>query len=296
MRLVSETAAIVYRALNKFSTELEPDGPWRWRCAVQNGTRLPIAASLEDDFLHLACRPDSIRQSACALERALLGNNTLAGGVKLALNVSSGSLHLHTDIVILEEKQLLDRLRWALDGFHDGHRLLKSTASRGSRAVAQAAASGTGLGELLREISWPSTERGPNDFSADLAADSAPPASIRMSESGVVLGVELVRANAMADAARKALAVFLLTTSSTLRLVRAYATEVDGGFAFGVQVNLPAAPASEEIDHALAALSIAHRMCARETNVLLNDAVARFYLTARDIPTTNDYQSEQEEN
>ena len=38
----------------------------------------------------------------------------------------------------------------------------------------------------------------------------------------MVLELELVRANAMADAARKALAVFLLTASSALRLVRAY--------------------------------------------------------------------------
>ena len=85
MRLTNEAAAIAFRALNKCSSELEPDGPWRWRCAIQNGTRLPIAASLQEGFLHLACRPDTSRDATCTPEHALLGNNTLPGGVKLAM-------------------------------------------------------------------------------------------------------------------------------------------------------------------------------------------------------------------
>lgn len=226
-----------------------------------------------------------------------MGNSTLSGGVKLALNSTSSGLHLRTEIAVLEEKQLLDRLEWALEGFHHGVGLLKSldSDSRGERKPARDAAdSGINLGELLRESSWSCAERGANNFSAKLGAESAPPARIRMTENGLDLSVELVRSNAAAEVSRQALAVFLLTIGSALRLARGYATVADGQHSFGFQVSLPAAPATEEIDHGLAALSIAHRMCARETNVLLNDAAARCYLAARDFPTTNKLQHEEE--
>jgi hypothetical protein len=150
------------------------------------------------------------------------------------------------------------------------------------------------LGELLREISWPCKQRGPNEFSTELDSNSAPPARIRMTKDGLDLRVELVRSNETAEASRQALAVFLLMMSGSLRMARAYAAAAEGQQSFGFQVWLPAAPASEEIDHALGALSIAHRICARETSVLLSEAAARCYLAARDLSTTNELQHEEE--
>ncbi|MGA7342137.1 MAG: hypothetical protein WBE72_03265 [Terracidiphilus sp.] len=293
MRLANENAATAFRVLNKCCEELKPEGPWRWRCAAQNGTRLPIAASLEEGFLHLACRAEGFRKPACTLEHIVLGNSMLAGGAKLALSGRSCRLHLTADIAMLEEEQVLNRLRLALDGFHDGHRLLKSPASCLSRAARQTTEPGAGLGELLRETAWTFTERGANDFSAELDAHSAPPARIRISD-GVVLSLELVRSMATSETSRRALALFLLTATGALRLARAYAEEVESGLAFGIEVHLPTAPAVEEIDHALAALSIARRVCARETNVLLNEAAARRYLAARNLSNTNAPQSEKE--
>jgi hypothetical protein len=114
-----------------------------------------------------------------------------------------------------------------------------------------------------------------------------------MTENGLELSVELVRANAAAEMSRQALAVFLLTVSGALRMARGYAMAADGQESYGFQVCLPAAPAAEEIDHALAALSIAYRMCAREADVLLNDAAARCYLAARES-STNPHQHEEE--
>lgn len=294
MKLANEGAEIASRVLVKCSDEVTPAGPWRWLCAVQNGTRLPITATHDDGFLHLAYRPEEAHEGACTLEDALLGNNLLAGGVKLARDDSSGALHLHADIVVIEEKQLLDRFWRALDGFHDGCQLLKSPTSRLNYAFAELADCGAGLGELLRETSWASTERGPNDFSVELDQGSAAKARIRMRKSGVVLSLELIRANALAEVNRRALAEFLLTASSGLRMVRACAAELDGGWSFGMQVSLPSMPAAEEIDHGLAALSLAYRMCARETSVLLDDAAARCYLAARDTSTTNDHEEEKE--
>jgi len=293
MRLANEAAAIAFRVLNKRTDELSPTGAWRWSCSVQNGTRLSIAASLEEGFLNLTCRPEGTRKSACTLEQALSGNRMLSGGVKVALREANRDLHLATDIVIIEEKQLLDRFDRALEGFHDGYRLFRAPASLIDCKAAKTDPE-VDLGELLREASWPFTERGPNDFSAELDADSAPPARIRNTENGVELNSELVRTNSTAEISRRALTLFLLTATSTLRLVRACSEETEGGFVFGIQVNIPGAPAFEEIDHALAALSIAHRICARETTVLLNEATARCYLAARNLSTTNNHHAEQE--
>jgi hypothetical protein len=297
MRFANEAAATVFRVLDKCSCELSPDGPWRWKGAVQNGTRLPISASFDEGFLQLASRPGMIRKSANALERALLGNGEMTGGVRLALDGASGALHLRSDILLLDETQLLDRFHWALDGFHHGAHLLKSldSDSRYKRAeIRRTTASGINLAELLRETKWTTAERGPNDYSVELDAASAPPATIRLTESGVVASVELVRSEMSAENTRRALAVFLLTTSSVLRMARAYAVKTDEQMCCGFQVGLPHAPAAEEIDDALAALSVAHRNCARETSVLLNDLAARRYLSAREYSTTEDHQPEKE--
>ncbi len=293
MKLANESAEMTSRVLRKCADEIEPAGPWRWMCAVQNGTRLQVAARFEEGFLSLACLPDEIRTGTCGLEDALLGNGTLAGGVKLAFDYSSGRLRLQTDIAVLDEKQLADRLWWAINGFHDGCRLLQAPASGFDHSVSETTESGDALGELLRETSWASAERAPNDYSIELDHDIPARARIRMSKTGVVSSLELVRAKVMAETNRQALAVFLLSATGALRLVRAYAEESDAGWCFGMQVGLPPSPAVEEIDHALAALTAAHRMCARETSVLLDDSAARRYLAARDPSTINNEQKKE---
>jgi hypothetical protein len=211
--------------------------------------------------------------------------------VKLALNPSSQDLLLRTDIVVLAEEQLRDRLEWALVGFHDGNHLLKSPDSLKDYPITHIApAADVDLAELLRESDWPCMERGTNAFSADLDASGAPPASIRWSGNSLMLSVELLRCNASEDITRQALAIYLLTASCSFRLVRAFAELADEQTCFGFLVCLPSYPAVEEIQHALAALSVAFRMCARETNVLLHNAAARHYLAARNPSTTDDHQ------
>jgi hypothetical protein len=294
MIVENEFAATTYRVLNKFASEMVPVNSWSWQCVVKNGTRLPLTASFDDGFLQLAYRPDAIRKTSVALEDAMLYNKSLAGGVKLAVDPSSNDLHLRTDIVVLDELQLRDRLEWALEGFHDGYRLLKSPASLKDLCTSQAVSvSVADLAELLRDCNWPCAERGQNDYSADLDASGAPPANIRMNENSLVVSVDLLRCNAAADITRQALAIYLLTASYSLRMVRACAERADEQICFGFHVSLPFTPVVEEIQHALAALSVAYRTCAQETSVLLHDAAAQLYLTARN-PSTIDDQPDKE--
>ena len=293
MKFANENAATAYRVLNKCAQEMEPAGPWRWRCVMQNGTRMNIAAAMEDSFLQLICRPEAIRKGTLPIEDAMLCNKSLAGGMKLAVNSSIDGLHLRTDIVIVDERQLIERLEWALEGIHEGNLLLHSSDLLNEQATPQITADAD-LDELLRESSWSCTKRGPNNYSVELDAQAAPPAGIRINGSKLELSVELLRCGPPANASRHALALFLLTATSALRMVRAYSARAEDQESFGLQVSLPSSAVSVEIDHALAALSIAYRMCAREAAVLLQAAAAHHYLAARDHSTTDNPQTEKE--
>lgn len=294
MNLENQTATIAQRAVLSCSDGVQPCGPWNWRFAIQNGTRLTVAAKFEDEFLHLTCSPDVDCRSTALLERVLLGNSRLSGGAKILLTEAGGTLGVSADIAVLEEKKLQDRLRLAMRGFHDGIRLLKSGDLTLEADDEEPFASEPELEKLLRASSWSSTESGPNDFSVELDADTGAAARIRRTKNSVVASVEFVRPTAISEVCRRAMAVFLLTASDTLRFVRAYAAEFRGQWSFGMQVGLSAVPAMEEVDHALAALSVAQRVCARESNVHLYEAAASCYLAARNLSTTSEPQTEKE--
>jgi len=288
MKLANETAAMAVRALEKATAELKADGPWRWQCVAQNGAPLAFTASLEEGFLRLSSTSETNGSSVRAPMDLLLGNSSLPGGVRFALDPAGRGIHMRTDITVLDEESVRHRINWALRGFCAGFRWLKSRDLNGEEE-----AQGTpnvecaALGDLLRETSWTCVERGPNDFSAALDCDSVPAARIRLADQGVLCDVEIARRANPAIHCRQALAVFLVTASDALRLVRGCAAEADGQLSVGFQVCLAAAPASEEIAHALAALSVACQSCGREVNVLFDGAVARSYLAAREFETTN---------
>jgi hypothetical protein len=257
--------------------------------------RTPTTATLGEGFLQLVGPANAIYDESLTLEAALLANESLAGGARFALDARGFCLHVRTDVVMLEEALLLDRVRSALAGIGHGSSALGSGDHRDHATTTQTAgAVEVNLGELLRESSWPCTERGADEFAVELDAVSAPPARVRRDENGIAITVELIRSSAMAEVSQRALAIFLLTAGSALRMVRAHATGADDLRSLGFQVSLAPSAVAEEIDHALAALSIAHRMCAREANVLLDKAAARCYLGARDLPTNHNHEQHKE--
>lgn len=295
MTLSNENVETALRVLNKYSAELQSIGPWRWRCVVQNGAALPLMASLEEGFLQITAQPEAEHNSVGDMELALRINGALTGGVKFTLNANSRSLHLRTDIALVEEARFLNRVHWAIEGFHAGlGRLECCEPFEESSGVASTSSSAVRVGEILRDTSWSCTERGPGEFSVDLHQDAPHPARITANVHGVVLSVDMVRCDPVNDATKQALDIYLLTASSAMRMAHAHAAEVDGARTFGMQVSLPPDPATEEIEHALAALSLAHRMCAREANVLLDPAAARCYLAARGFPSISKSESEKE--
>ena len=194
-------------------------------------------------------------------------------------------LHLHCDLPLVDDEQLRNSFERALNGFHEGGAALRA-ANEGSSSVCDTT-NPDGLKDLLNKVAWPHSERGTNDFSAELDAEGARPASLRLSDRDLEANVELFRSKAPSTAVRRALAAFLLSASGALCMVRAYSESAGDQELYGFQVSLSKAPAPEEVQDALAALSIAHRICAREANVLLTETAAQQYLAARCFSTAN---------
>ncbi len=296
MNTASETASITFRALGKCCQEVQPAGKWQWQCALQNGARVPVTASLRDGFLTLACGAGAV-QGTSAAGRAMSANAFLHRGAKLALDAAGRNLHLLTDIVIADEAQLFARLQWAVDGLHHGlHTLASLRADCAPSAEPAAAAPAECLepvDEVIRESGWQFTKRGAGEFAVDLESSSSPPAMVRIDKSGMTASVELVRCNGANGSVAAALSIYLLTLTRTTRLVRA--TRHSGSQEiFALQAGLPVLPVPEELAHALAALSVAHRSCVREVNALLNETAAGCYLTACGASTTLKPTTEQE--
>ncbi len=278
MNLTNRAAAAALAGLNECFAEVEEVAPWRWQCTTRDESRLPISVLFSDGFIRLVVAPDMMPGVGQAIDRALSINASLVGGVISAIGPGVEQLKFYTDIAVVTEPQVRARLAWAARGFRsaaDGFTFDIQNRQAGE------AASPSEFSELLRKTSWDFAECAIGEWSIALDAEAAPPAKVRIRESGIFATVELVRVNATAMTTGQALALFLLTAGWTLRFVRIRASDLEMQRAFAFEVGLPLAPAPEELDHALASLSVAHRICAREANFLLDEVAARCYLASR---------------
>jgi hypothetical protein len=282
MSLINHAAAEAVAGLSECFDEVEQIAPWRWRCAMRDGGGLLVSAILTDDFLRLATEPHVASGIEPVIERAFELNTHLAGGVKAVIDPRGQQLKLCTDIVVLDKSQLRDRLTWSSHILCDALDALQFDAAVGIEHQSTAKITSSDVSEFLRETSWEFTECAPDEWSVALDTEVAPPAKVRLHENGIFASVELIRVDSAAMAPRRALALFLLTTGWVLRFVRACASDSGTQKVFAFGVGLPPAPAPEELHHALASLSVAHRMCAREADVLLDEAAACCYLALRD--------------
>jgi hypothetical protein len=280
--------------LRKHCVHVAPAGPWRWSAALQNGSLLQLDAWLGEGFLHLATAP--LPRGAHGLERALRANRFLPGGVRLALDAASRNLHLRCDLPAAEEGQLSRAMEHAVDGFHSG--LVQMNAADSHPAAAPPVHEDSfpaGLRDVLHEISWPCTQRSASDFSVELDADAAPPAILAARGGRIEAAVELVRSNVTARAVGLAMAVFMLTANSALSFCRACSEPGQDQEIYQLRSFLSASSTAEEIEDALAALSVAFRACAREANFLLIESAAQAYLSARQINPQQQLVCNQEE-
>jgi len=289
-------------SLAKHAEQVEAAGPGRWSFQLDGGARLQGAACHDSGWLSMEARqirraerkqPPSERFS-----RMIRANAELDDGVKFVLGDGPGEVRLAAEMP-LEADDDLDPGPWigrVCAGFREGVRRLASRAAPGPSHEADDVADPAEpdheadgeLAALCQQAQWPFTQRAsgqvvvpldvPDELRGLLQASLAPgPAGVRR------LRVELAGAAPQTPVCRVAVEVLLLTACRTVRLARAIGVRVRGGEGYGWEAVWEPEGGPRNLDHALAALSVACRMTALEVGVLHEETFARRYLAMRGI-------------
>lgn len=282
MIFVNNAAAIAESALGDYFATVELTASWRWLVTSGAGAGTPISVWLENETLRLVGHPQSGDCGEQAMADALRANRVLAGGVKFAIDPRTRALLKCADAAVVDAAQLLERLASVAQGFLESEDLSAAAARAEAHGACVSADALSGqMPELFHRASWTLTECAPDQWSLGLDDDSAPPARLHCAGDELAAEVEVVHAGAEGQC-RRALERFFLAASAGLRFVFASAAESEKGKTFSLGVKLSRAAMPAEIDHALAALSVAYRACIREATFLLDEGAACCYLAVHE--------------
>jgi hypothetical protein len=271
-----------------------------WEFVLQNGREIRGSARARDGWLLLdAPLPDLELEERDAgtisRERAwdlLQRNARLAGGVKYALPPTAPTPRLRTEFPLDGAIDLDNRIRAACAGFKaavekscDGDGAGELTSANDASEVPGA---GAPLAVLIQEAGWPCTERSSGRLAVDLDVPGAfHQAIVEERSDGLSAAVDLVTVDpSQSPDCCHAVGVMHLELSSIICMARPAAAATNVGsearLKAGVEVVFASRPTPRELDHGLAALSIACRLAAAETTVLHQDErTARAYLALR---------------
>jgi hypothetical protein len=280
----------VDKQLARFAKECRRVDADRWQLALSNGYELALSARRADGFLLLDAEtgeipvPDRLLSLA---ERA----SELPASVKFALCRGSSALRLRAEFPLPEEGGVAGRICQNLGGMLAALHRLRDPVSY------EAAAEGTvgpdseddpgpavpgSLTDSLTQAGWDYRERPGGALLADLeAGDRFFQAEIDSYGAGARFRVTLCRNDDAQTPAQQALSVYLLEANAMLRFARGFLEPGSEGVAAGFEVRMESGPTPAEAGHALAALSVASRHCARELEILKDGALAGIYLSAR---------------
>jgi hypothetical protein len=250
-----------------------------WRLALTNGDSLTVSARRDEGFLLLDA-DTGVSPAAERLVPLVEGSRELPAAVKFALR-GPNPLRLRAEFPLPEDSGVLaGRIRENLEGMRSASHWLHNGVSRGAAGEGQA--NSGSLAELLKEAGWPYHERPGGALLADLETGGQFfQAEVDHCGAGARFRVTLYRNDAPGDAAQQALCLYLLEANAALRYARAFLERADEGITAGFEVRVGSEPAAAEAGHALAALSVAGRHCAREMEVLKDGVVAGIYRSAR---------------
>jgi len=280
----------LHKQLARYAQECQRLDADQWRLTLSNGFSLAVSARRDEDFLLLdadtGVSPSMERLVALA-ERA----QELPTAVKFALRRGSSAIRLRGEFPLPEEngaaahriQEHLDGMRNASHQFRDwtsseaaGDGMASPEPDSNGQAIAES------LMEVLREAGWKYHERPGGALLADLETGSQfLQAEIGHCGAGARFRVTLYRDDATGDAAEQALCLYLLEANAALRYARAFLRRDGEGLSAGFEVRVESEPSAAEASHALAALSVAARQCAREIEVLKDGSVAGIYRSAR---------------
>jgi len=269
------------KLLARFAQECYRLDADRWRLTLSNGRALSVSARHDDGFLLLDADTGASPAPAQLATLAEAGSD-LPAVVKFALVRGSSSVRLRAEFPLPEEGGAADRIRRNLNGMLSAlHRLLEPAPCQAAACPVEALPV-VPLPELLKESGWDYHERPGGALLADLETGSRfLQAEINQSGAGARFRLTLYQNDQAAETARHALWLYLLEANAGLRFARGFIDQTNEGVAAGFEVRLETAPSPAEAGHALAALSVAGRHCAREMEVLKDAALAGIYRLAR---------------
>jgi hypothetical protein len=284
VRLPSQASAqdAVTRALKAHLASVRRITPARWTCALE-GARRSLSASLDGGWLVLDVPAEAFARQASGPE-LLHWSACLPPPVKWVRDPGC-------------EARL--RAEIPLDSLDDGEEVIGSACAALLQAARQDAAgfciadtdseAGPGVGldvdlqALCEELDLPRRRSSGDEpcIGLDVPGESW---SARIESLGPndVLFVELVPAmEALAPAARTAVAMLLLACAWHIRAVRSVARGPEGGGAAGLEVPWTAPPDARQLESALTCLSVACASCGREALAVQQESIARQYLAAQ---------------
>lgn len=140
---------------------------------------------------------------------------------------------------------------------------------------------------LCRAGGWDAVVRG-ETLAAALGASGGPPTSALIVpmdlNGGARVSVELESLANLTPASRAAIALFLLSTTCALRLVRSQVVETGKSCGIRLEVEIPGPVTTADLGGALGALSVGFQTCAAEVSALAEVSLAMDYLRIRGWP------------
>ena len=275
----------VEAALEAHTASCVPIEPRAWKVAIANGSEVHATARVAEGWLLF----ESALTGAAGRDpwELLRWNAVLPGGVKFALRRGDPMPHLRAELPLGVDLDVAARIGQAFAGFSAASALLAgATHVDGDGVLADGDDAGIDLPRLCAEAGWPFVARASGALAVTLESGlEFRQATLTTEGNAVRASVPLVTNDGSRPAVRRmAVAALALRASAAVRMARAAATDME----LCSEVVLAGAPAPAELGHALAALSVACRLCAGELGILAEDgAVAGLYLRCNQTPATS---------
>jgi hypothetical protein len=254
----------------------DPASDGAWRLVPPDDPDLEIIVRENGDWLCLAA---DVAAKRTDLFSCLQWNAGLPGLAKFVVPPGRGAVRLQAEIPLDRTVDAAAHIRLAVAGICAGAAHLRGT--RILKTTAEADAKPLDLRALCDAAGWACTPRSETRLAAALDVPGGFHQAIveAVAGLGVRAAADLVEAQGLGDPSREAIARLLLRAGSAVRMVRPAAEAAGERTLFRWEAALGARPGPQELRHALAALSMACRLTAREVEVLQNPAGAEAYLS-----------------
>lgn len=278
-RLAPTMERALERALHECAAQVCPDGRAAWSFDLGNGKPLPVTARWEEPWLCLRT-PVAGETGPAAPWHLLLLNRALRGAARVVQG-DRGGVELQVDLPLHDPELAGERLEAACASFRRTGAAIAGKPDDALDPVPDAGDDsdpGASWVRLGGEHGWQLESREAGRFAVDLDAPGMLSQAYAEGQGGeLCLWIEVLKHPALSEQSRRAVGLFVLTLTGRLRMVRGTATESNSQ-TVRLEVRLPALPTGAELDLALAALSLACRLCTRELRGLSDNLLAGMYL------------------